>query len=366
MGDNSKIEWTDATWSPVLGCNKVSPACKHCYAEPITHRLAKNPNAKIAKAYAGLTNENGRFSGISRFLPDRLSKPLKWKKPRKIFVNSMSDLFHEGLRNEEIASVFAVMAATPRHRYQVLTKRPERMVEWFHWVEEREKHGRELFPSDSPEWRIRQMLYACAMRHTYLPPHHGGPWPLPNVWLGVSVENQEYADRRIPLLLKTPAAVRFLSCEPLLGPIDLEPFITSADSNGEPSGPRCDDDGRCVIRWVIVGGESGNAKTVRPMHPNWARDLRDQCQEAGIAFHFKQHGAWKPLTFEEAQAEKGWGERSDLCVRHLNGCGGSAVMSDAKRAWDNGTRPFKRVGKKRAGRLLDGREWNESPDVEAR
>ena len=210
----SQIEWTDATWNPVTGCTQVSPGCGHCYAKTFAERFRGVPGHPYERGFD------------LQLRPERLDQPLRWAKPRTIFVNSMSDLFHPDVPENYIAEVFEVMHAAPRHRFQVLTKRAERLAE--------------LAPSL--------------------------PWP-DNVWMGVSVESQHWTSR-IDHLRETPAAVKFLSCEPLLGPLDLEL------------------DG---IDWVIVGGESGPG--ARPMQPAWARGIRDQCAEAGTPFFFKQWGA---------------------------------------------------------------------------
>ena len=210
----SKIEWTDVTWNPVTGCNKISPGCKHCYAERMAGRLQAMKVEKYKNGFAVSLHH------------DALDLPLRWRKPRAIFVNSMSDLFHPDVPRSFIRAVFATMERADWHRYQALTKRPERAVE------------------------LNDSL----------------PWP-PQVWLGVSVENAAYA-HRIDLLRQTDAAVKFLSLEPLLGP------LPGLDLTG--------------IDWVIAGGESGPG--ARPMPADWVRDIRDQCASAGVPFHFKQWG----------------------------------------------------------------------------
>jgi protein gp37 len=298
----SKIQWTEKTWNPIRGCSRVSEGCRNCYAM----RMARRQD-KPGKAYEGLTrmtwNERAHaervdWSGGVRFVPERLDKPLRWRKPRHVFVNSMGDLFHEKLTNEQIAAVFGVMAACPQHTFQVLTKRPRRMVEWFEWVEKRERDGRSLFPLDDSGWRIRQMLHVSARRvGASVPEHHGGPWPLPNVWLGVTAEDQQRADERIPLLLQVPAAVRFVSVEPLLDAVDLSPWLyCQACGYGREAqlmhgdhrlcGAGVDRPGPTVLDWVIAGCESGPG--ARPAETDWFRSLRDQCQEAGVPFFLKQ------------------------------------------------------------------------------
>lgn len=240
MADRSSIEWTEATWNPITGCTKVSAGCAHCYAETFAERF---------RGVAGHPYERG-FDLQLR--PERLQQPLAWKEPRLIFVNSMSDLFHEDVPDSYVRDVFDIMVSASQHTFQILTKRSQRLAE--------------LAP------RL--------------------PWPA-NVWMGVSVENQRWTTRIDDLRL-VPAKVRFLSCEPLLGPLTLK-------LGG--------------IQWVIVGGESGPG--ARPMKPEWARDIRRQCDQAGVPFFFKQ-----------------WGAHDEVGLR---------------------------VGKKRAGRLLDGRTWNGLP-----
>jgi protein gp37 len=258
---STTIQWTDETWNPITGCTKVSPGCAHCYIE-------RTPAFRIA----------GRKFDAKAHIPlrvhdDRLDHPLTWKKPRRVFVNSLSDLFHDDIPDEFISQVFAIMALTPRHTYQVLTKRPARMVAYlqemsadpdaycFAWAREYER-------SD--------------LRVTPLLMHH--QWPLPNVWLGVSVENQHFADERIPLLLRTPAAVRFLSCEPLLGPVGIPNIYLQRQDTVHTNGDRTP-----YIHWVIVGGESGPQS--RPFDLAWARSIVAQCQYFKVPVFVKQLGA---------------------------------------------------------------------------
>lgn len=253
MSDNSRIEWTDATWNVVVGCTKVSPGCDHCYAERDVNRW----------------NGDGAFDTVT-LKPGRLALPLKWRRPRRIFVNSLSDLFHDAIPDEFIARVFAVMALTPRHTYQVLTKRHGRL--------------RSLLNDEDFRSLVSGEIVGMAVEDGLDDSHLSGEarsyrdwWPLDNVWLGVSVENQQWADIRIPALLDTPAAVRFLSCEPLLGPVSL---TATSDAWGKYLIDR--------VAWVIVGGESGPG--ARPMAADWARTLRDECSDHGVPFLFKQWG----------------------------------------------------------------------------
>ena len=275
MADKSGIEWTDATWNPVRGCSRVSQGCVNCYAEKVAARFDKP-----GLAYHGLTNNKGRWNGVVRMVPEHLADPLRWQKPRMVFVNSMSDLFHESLTNEQIAAVFGVMAAAPRHTFQVLTKRPARMLEWFQWVAE---NGGE----------VSTCTYAAvsAIEHFKLegelrPPlwiaEKSATWPLPNVWLGVSVENQQTADERIPLLLECPAAVRWVSYEPALGPVDFRDWTTQSISE-------CMSRIVLALDWIVVGGESGQG--ARPFDVSWADTLIGRCRIDGVPVFVKQLGS---------------------------------------------------------------------------
>ena len=249
MADSSSIEWTEATWNPVVGCSIISPGCTNCYAM----RMAQRLEAMGMEKYFGMTRISGgraKWNGSIRIDENAVDIPRKWKSGRMIFVNSMSDLFHEEVPVQFVKRIFRLMSETPHHTYQILTKRAERL----------EEISNELV------------------------------WPV-NVWMGVSVENKDYA-YRIDYLRRTGAAIKFLSLEPLLGPLGSLNLVD--------------------IDWVIAGGESGPG--ARPMDAKWVRSIRDQCQEAGVAFHFKQWGG---------------------------------------------------VRKKANGRTLDGRTWDELPAVAA-
>ena len=341
MSDNSAIEWTDASWNPVTGCTKVSPGCDHCYAETFAERWRGKP---------GHYFQNG-FDITLR--PDKLDLPLRWRKPRRIFVNSMSDLFHDKIPDEYIARVFAVMAVAHRHTFQVLTKRHGRMRSLL------SNHDRwnillsqalnslpgsvdaPMPPADFD--RADMWLRSREYRTDPLP-------PLANVWLGVSVENQHWANIRIPALLDTPAAVRWISAEPLLGPVDLRDcggidaierdwIGSSAGGMGAP---------HPLLGWVVCGGESGAG--ARPMHPDWARSLRDQCQTAGVPFLFKQRGEWT------------WTPQ-DTVARNFVGPLGEWSRTLPRTGRPDRWWPMWRVGKHRAGRELDGATWDEYPAV---
>ena len=261
MSAISSIEWTDRTWNPVRGCSVVSPGCVNCYAMKMAHRFS-GPGGP----YEGLTKQTKagpQWTGVVRPVESALLAPLSWRKPARVFVNSMSDLFHEGVPDVFIERVFSVMALAERHTFQILTKRPERMREWFSARRFDVKGYAILQTETAGEW-----LYAL-------------PWPLPNVWLGVSVENQEQAVARIPLLLQVPAAVRFISAEPLLSPVSLAPWFDGVLTDFS----RAD----YPIHWTIIGGESG--PQARPCDARWISDLIGQCRDAGVAVFVKQLGA---------------------------------------------------------------------------
>ena len=381
MADNSKIEWSDASWQVTHGCTILTPGCAHCYAMRQAQRLALMGQPQ----YAGLTQQtkNGPvWNGTVRPCSDaQLMAPLRWRKPRMIFVNSMSDLFHEDVPDGHIDKMFAVMALAPQHTFQVLTKRSARMLAYLMKGADRANDARF-------DW-AHAMRPGTVLHHTqheieaWLDPCATGArrslyhaklvdWPLPNVWLGVSVEDQQRASERIPDLLATPAAVRFISAEPLLGPVDvrrwLEPEeIAGVDLSRAPGSMV----GGCAnvtpaLDWVIVGGESGPG--ARPMHPGWARSLRDQCQDTGVPFFFKQFGEWRELYNPGDDIEV------DACTEYA----ASIVAAARNPGWiapdgrffsreadlpEDGTpcRLVERVGKKAAGALLDGREWREFP-----
>lgn len=322
MAGTTSIEWADATWNPTVGCTKVSPGCDNCYAETLVNRFAGHNK--------GFPN---RFDVMTLRGEDHLTLPLRWQKPKRIFVNSLSDLFHQDVPDEFIARVFAVMALAPRHTFQLLTKR----------------HGRMRALLNSELFR-RQMYDALvALDYAWINANQVA-WPLTNVWLGVSVEDQKRADLRIPALLDTPAAVRFLSCEPLLGPITFrwakwQPF------SDDPNVWNNELDGLRRLDWVIVGGESGPG--ARPMRPDWARSIRDQCQAAGVPFLFKQWGNWVEVEGEARLSDR-WVNPDGSQVEVV-----SATAANVHR----GAVVMRNVGKKAAGRVLDGRTWDEYPGV---
>jgi protein gp37 len=277
---DTSIEWTDVTWNPVRGCSRISEGCRNCYAEVLAARFSDE--GYWGHGFADRTKAGGRWTGKVSLIPEKLAEPLSWKKPRRCFVNSMSDLFHEALSFEEIAAVFGVMAACPHVTFQVLTKRPERTAEFFRWLAKGEDAARaacvfaagDAIPEDPPRRFAEEMIGDPS-----------GPWPLPNVWLGTSVENQETANRRIPFLLDTPASVRFVSYEPALGPVDFGFGVSEGvPTDLEPFRERAD-----LLHWIIVGGESGPG--ARPFDLAWARSTVEQCKAAGVASFVKQVGA---------------------------------------------------------------------------
>lgn len=310
MGKTS-IEWTDCSWNPVVGCTEVSPGCANCYAARLAATRLKNlpdyqglAHVAIAPVGSNIPYVSGRphWTGEVRLLEDRLQEPLHWKKPQKIFVCDMGDLFHESVPDVFLIDVWKTMALANQHTFQVLTKRPKRMKEF--------------------------LAVLMAAMGEFRDPSTLAPF-LPNVWLGVSVENQHFADERIPLLLQTPAAVRFISAEPLLGLTRVRRWMRHPGEDG----PRID--------WVICGGESG--ANARIMEPAWVRQLRDECEMSMVPFFFKQWGEFAPLgTYTDPVAPN----RTWSGVNLGNG------------------QMMLRYGKKKAGRLLDGREWNEFPAVQ--
>lgn len=343
MAENTGISWTDSTWTPIrakvrpdapdicrdrgwtdllpivertvgrLGphCEKVSPGCAHCYSETNNGR------------YLPFNGTGLPFDKRSRALIDAvideniLTQPLRWRKPRRIFVCSQTDLFGEWVPDHLIDQVFAVMALCPQHQFQVLTKRAERLEEYLAagFVSNRIFEAMQVVTPDTGVWGWPGLREA-----------------LRNVWLGVSVENQEQAERRIPHLLRTPAAIRFLSVEPMLGPVDLPPEFLALGRKA----------------WVIVGGESG--KHARPMHPAWVRSIERQCEAAWVPFFFKQWGEWAP-QYQPGAVMTG------ANVSITTGKYASRECRDP--CWAD----VVRVGKHAAGNLLDGKKYEEFPEV---
>lgn len=401
MGAKTDIEWCDSTWNPIRGCSRVSEGCRHCYAEGMAARFSKP-----GLAYEGLAvmqDSKPHWTGKIEFVEKHLLDPLKWRgvlvpcpecgdartspcypldnghrpgttaRPRRIFVNSMSDLFHENVTDEMRDKIFAVMALCPQHIFRVLTKRPHRMLAYMNsnrdgWTCKQKIAGAVLSISNALAANAGTYKARISLDH-FKNCFPAGWGVFPNVWLGVSVENQAAADERIPLLLQTPAAVRFISAEPLLGPLKIHEYVSlprrvRSDLPFPPflaAGPGIVPvvrnphgavatlvDGQLVglkpeefellptLDWAICGGESGPG--ARPMHPDWARGLRDQCVAAGVPFFFKQWGEYLPAMTD------GGTDRS-----------GAQVL--------NASDEPQRVGKHAAGALLDGVEWKQFPEA---
>jgi protein gp37 len=357
MGLATGISWTDATWNPIRGCSRVSEGCRHCYAERHAYRFS-GPGL----SYEGLVQigadgaRRPQWNGKIKFVEEHLLDPLRWKKPRRIFVNSMSDLFHENVTDEMRDRIFAVMALCPQHTFQVLTKRPERILAY-------------LTPTMSNYQPANVYDAAETISSSFIDREHT-LWPLPNVQLGVSVEDQKTADERIPLLLQTPAWHHFISAEPLLGSVSLAPEWLNVgsievkmdqdlyDSLGEDGRERyirklqaeATHAGFNQLDWVIVGGESGAG--ARPMHPDWARSLRDQCKAAGVPFFFKQWGEWFGWRGD-------WNKTPVWDETHLGIRWPIYTWPEMNGWWSTS------CGAKLSGCLLDGVEHHEFPAVSA-
>ncbi len=365
MSEDSAIEWTDATWNPIAGCSVVSPGCANCYAmKSVAPRLSANP---ATPHYAGTVQQSNAgpvWTGRIGIAGERtFGAPLRWKRPRRIFVNSTSDLFHEGVPDAVIDRVFAIMALCPQHTCQVLTKRSARMREYLTKVRDH---------IVGPQMQIIEAARAIRPDDLYCMTD----WPLPNVWLGVSAEDQKRADERVPDLLATPAAIRFVSAEPLLGPIDftkLQPAMFDALANSLngvwrwSGGPNRTE--TPSLDWIIVGGESGRG--ARPMHPDWARQIRDQCAAArggeaegrtgtgsGVAFFFKQWGEWAPG--ENAPSPPTRTERTAVLIDDRWDYGKITPRESEEMHRDDEPDVY-HLGKHRAGRLLDGVEHSAFP-----
>lgn len=367
----TEIEWASDVWNPTTGCDRVSPGCDRCYALTMAKRLKGMGSSKYQRD--GDPRTSGPGFGVTEH-PDTLELPFRWRKPKRVFVNSMSDLFHDQVTDEFITQVWAVMTLLPQHTFQILTKRHGRM--------------RSLLKSEV----FQRSVFVEAHRMKWGVP--GGPvdfpgwiWPLRNVWLGVSVEDQKRAELRISALEATPAAVRFLSCEPLIGPLDVSRYLTgdcpscgrdiTTEACGLIHADMACDYTAAGLSWVIVGGESGPG--ARPMHPDWARSLRDQCTTAGVPYFFKQWGEWAPAPWSVRVCDPtvGWtGTETELseAKRQAEAVGATVAVQPWGHVYEPSHKPWslervgdepgamRRVGKKVAGRELDGRTWDEFPD----
>jgi protein gp37 len=376
VADNTKIEWADATLNYVNGCSLASPGCTNCYAMKQAHRFPVRQGLTV-QSKGGMV-----WTGEVRINDKELKKALAWKRGRRIFWNAHGDLFHENVPDEAIDRLFAVCALTPQHTHMILTKRSARMREYLSRPAVEVRIGLEALGIVMAAHAANAgstLGAGVTLKGSDINPGALKLWPLPNVWLGVSVEDQQRADERIPDLLATPAAVRFISAEPLLGPVDLtalevnqgwdEMDALNAVNISAEWGKWCeateqtDDDetlagfveqyGRepdgkplhPTLDWVIAGGESG--PKARPMHPDWARSLRDQCQAAGVPFLFKQWGEWFPYGGIDAD-----GHQNSITKGEQPG---------KWHEWPNGGGFSVKLGKKMAGRLLDGRTHGEFP-----
>ena len=430
MADATHIEWTDATWNVVTGCSVVSPGCTNCYAMKLAGTRLRNHPSR-----AGLTAASKAgpvWTGEVRLNADWLDQPLRWTRPRRIFVAAHGDLFHDGVTDDQLDQIFAVMALCPQHTFQVLTKRPERMRAYLRGLyapsaesDARVTHAvndvlmstrrtwgdcgstgtaittlsrgigavepgilrnradgnvERLVDWKPPRWMTVGAEFADRVRARLMPAEQSEfgwglkLWPLPNVWLGVSVEDQVRADERIPILLDTPAAVRWISAEPLLGPIDLTalPFPKSCDCpdhsptlnaltgdvfcGGCCEGPEATTS--ATLDWGVYGGESG--PDARPMHPDWVRQGRDQFAAGGVPFLFKQWGEWTPgenaqNTIGKAVETADWfNQRWDFQRLTAGDCEGMHIDDEPT---------LYRAGKKAAGRRLDGVLHDGYPEV---
>lgn len=336
MAENTKIEWADHTFNAWIGCTRVSAGCDNCYAETWD-----------ARGLQGLPTRWGPHADRTRTSAANWRKPIAWNRKAaaegrryRVFCASLSDVFdnHRSILPEWRADLWALIASTPHLDWLLLTKRPQNIARYL--------------PNDSkaPWYRPWNQL-----------------WPWPNVWIGTTVENQEEADRRVPVLLSIPAKVRFLSCEPMLGRVDLTldglscgPCPYCADGSQDPETglvdcPRCDGTGKgdeVLLDWVICGGESGPG--ARPMHPDWARSMRDQCVAAGVPFLFKQWGEWAPALHDPEYG--GHVLRQTELVGSFDSWKANAYDPDRLEGVN-----WRRLGKKAAGRMLDGRTWDEVP-----
>lgn len=344
----TKISWCDETINPVVGCSKISAGCQNCYAENMAARLASMGMGQ----YQSVTSFR-RWNGLTAFVPSELEKPRKWGKPRSIFISSMGDLFHESVAYGWIDEIMRMVWENKQHTFILLTKRPDRMQEYFTGLA---KPGTHTVTAKRLLDRMNYAQYDHGWHMRYL---KGGS--LPNLVLGISVEHQEAADDRIPVLLGTPAAQRFISLEPMVGPVSLrwvcawpENAPTTAQS---PTGSTDELDGLRRLDGVILGGESGNK--ARPLNPEWVRIIRDQCGAAGVPFMFKQWGEWR-------QAIEVWEPRpfgifpdgryyqAGLLMGPINAESVAIAKSHAGQSYER----IHRVGKS-AGNSLDGRTHSE-------
>ena len=344
-----KIAWTEQTWNPIIGCSRISSGCENCYAEKMANRLAFIDNTAYYRNVVKFDNYVGGnefenkdkwfdevWNGKTHFVKSQLEKPFKWKNPRMIFVCSMGDLFHESVPFEWIDEVIARIAISDQHIFQLLTKRPDRMRDYF--SEFREDQIRNI-------WWNKYKIYTTQKRYVQIPD---------NIWLGVTAENQIQAIKRIPTLLDIPAKIKFVSIEPMLSEINLIKLREGISLESNALNGECysleetyQDINNRKLNWVICGGESGS--NARPMHPDWVRSLRDQCESANVPFFFKQWGEWIPTNERKAVHDN-----EIILVPE-----GKGVFFTA----NPNAKVMRRIGKKKAGCLLDGKEYKQFPKL---
>lgn len=398
MATNTRIEWADATINPLVGCSKNSPACDHCYAERMAARMVHNP--AVAQRYAGTVDAHGKWTGKINYVTAQMEKALRWRKPQRIFVGSMSDLFHPSVPDDHLDRVFAYMLASyaipncAKHTFMLLTKRPDRMRKYLSaapskLIERWAEAGSRMIVWDNEEAIFSKLIESIA--------NCGPPlFPLPNVWLGTTVEDQARADERVPELLATPGALHFVSCEPLLGPVDLYRWLLIGWQCQGCKGffrgrhrqicPDCgregfwsgshdfDGHGSHGLRglgWVIGGGETGPG--ARPSHPDWFRSLRDQCKAHDVPFFFKSWGEWGTTRVDMSTGAPAWDVFHDFnhycCKAPTRMTKGDKLICPDGHVPQYGCAEGKsypmaivtRVGKAISGRLLDGVEHNAIP-----
>lgn len=332
---STKIEWCEETWNPIIGCSHVSPGCDNCYAERMAGRLANMPQqhenySKVVRwgqhPKTDMYYASGKWDGKTHLVESALEKPLRWKKPRTIFVCSMGDLFHESVEWNWITKVIRVIEDSPQHTFLILTKRPERMLIYF-----------------------QQVWQEYGWKH------------IDNLWLGVTAENQDQADKRIPILLNIPAAKRFVSIEPMLSEVNIEIWIHDSNCTYDirrEAGCICSEPREACIDWVIVGGETG--PNSRPMHPDWVRYVRDQCQSAGVPFFFKQWGEYGQGS-ELGGTQYAVSLQGDFVKYHDQEEWGLMVRKHNNSWHESRVTIMSMVCKKKAGHLLDRKEWRERP-----
>lgn len=303
------IEYGQTAWNPITGCSKISEACQNCWAERMSKRLAGRYGYPSDKPFSITLH------------PDRLAEPLRWKKPRTVLVSFMGDLFHDDVPDSFLDQIFAVMAKAQQHTFLVLTKRPERANNYI---------LRAMYDEDCCYGGWYEAIEKLGIPDAT---------PLENIWVGVTIENQSRADERIPFLLQIPSKVRFVSIEPMLGPVDIIKAMDFAMINGDVPVQGIAQ----WLHWVICGGESGPRS--RPMHPDWARSIRDQCVNEKVPFWFKQWGEYISISQMPEETYRAWD------VYHGTEC-----------RWDEDD-PIWKAGKKKNGNLLDGQVWEQRPEV---